>query len=75
MPIFEYTCRNCGEQFEALVSRSATPSCPACTGVQVERRLSVFAVAGAGSRRAVPTALAPCGRCGDPRGPGACRTD
>ncbi len=40
MPIFEYQCRGCGHQFEALVRKSDTPACPSCTGVDLERLLS-----------------------------------
>ncbi len=71
MPLFEYACRQCDHQFEALVRGSESPECPACRGQDLERRLSVFA---AHTASAAPKAAAPgpCGACGDPRGPGAC---
>jgi putative FmdB family regulatory protein len=71
MPLYEYACRSCASQFEVLVRASETPECPSCHGKDLERRLSVFAAhtAGAPQRSASP---APCGSCGDPRGPGAC---
>ena len=75
MPIFEYACRACSHQFEALVRGSETPtSCPACQGTTLERRLSVFAAHtnGGGARPREMSASGPCGSCGDPRGPGAC---
>jgi len=44
MPIFEYTCRDCDQQFETLVlSIRDKSSCPKCHSQQVNKRLSVFA--------------------------------
>ncbi len=72
MPIFEYRCLNCDKDFETLVMRSEeTPQCPSCDGTRLEKQLSVFAV-GNGGELARPESPAPCGSCGDPRGPGAC---
>ena len=70
MPIFEYICRDCHHHFETLVTRERQPVCPTCHGESLDKQLSVFAVA-AKSSDAAPEAGA-CGRCGDPRGPGAC---
>jgi putative FmdB family regulatory protein len=73
MPLFEYSCRTCDHQFEALVRGSETPACPSCHGTTLQRRQSVFAAHTAGSSpNAAPVAMGPCGACGDPRGPGAC---
>lgn len=44
MPIFEYKCRTCGNQFEALVRKSDTPSCPSCKGSDLEKLLSLPAL-------------------------------
>jgi putative FmdB family regulatory protein len=73
MPLFEYACRSCDREFETLVRASETPECPECGGTDLERRLSVFAAHtnSGGGADAMPTSRA-CGRCGDPRGPGAC---
>jgi len=38
MPIYEYLCTACAHEFEKLVRRDATPSCPACGAAGVERR-------------------------------------
>jgi putative FmdB family regulatory protein len=45
MPIYEYRCTACDEQFEELVSVSAkaAPPCPACGAEGAERRFSTFA--------------------------------
>ena len=73
MPLFEYACRACGHHFEYLTRGQETASCPACASAELEKQLSVFAVAnGASSPRAATPSAAPCGMCGDPRGPGAC---
>jgi len=71
MPIFEYTCKQCDHQFEALVYGSEKASCPKCHSKKLTPQLSVFAVSAKGSSSSASSA-GPCGSCGDPRGPGAC---
>ena len=44
MPIYEYQCRTCGEQFELLVLKSTVPACPACQSGELEQLLSGFSV-------------------------------
>ena len=44
MPIYEYSCRNCTHQFEALVRGSRVPKCPECESPDLERLLSLPAV-------------------------------
>ena len=71
MPIFEFTCKSCEHEFEALVFGKDKAACPKCHGKNLAPKLSVFAVsAKAGS--ASDTTMGACGSCGDPRGPGAC---
>jgi putative FmdB family regulatory protein len=43
MPIFDYACRACGHEFEALTrgSSSKPPTCPACQSEDAERLLSM----------------------------------
>jgi putative FmdB family regulatory protein len=41
MPLYEYQCRSCRHRFEALVRSMDTPSCPSCSGLDLERLLSV----------------------------------
>jgi putative FmdB family regulatory protein len=74
MPLFEYACKRCAKEFEALVRASETPECPSCHGQDLERRLSVFAAhtGGEPAKGGAPVPAGPCGSCGDPRGPGAC---
>ena len=49
MPLFDYRCRACGREFEALVrpQDTAPPGCPACHGTDLERQLPTFAVSSA----------------------------
>ncbi|RME23268.1 MAG: zinc ribbon domain-containing protein [Candidatus Zixiibacteriota bacterium] len=50
MPLYEYKCRDCGAQFEELVSASdASVRCPKCGSEQTERQLSVFAAGNTGT--------------------------
>jgi putative FmdB family regulatory protein len=44
MPIYEYECRQCGEQFELLVLKTTVAECPACQGRELEQLVSGFAV-------------------------------
>jgi len=43
MPVYEYSCKACGHEFETLV-RGDTPSCPACRSEDLEKLLSLPAV-------------------------------
>jgi putative FmdB family regulatory protein len=76
MPIFEYICRQCQHEFEALVFGRDKASCPKCESKKLAPQLSVFAVSTTGmSAKGSAGATASsggCGSCGDPRGPGAC---
>ena len=43
MPIYEYVCRACGEEFEKILRFSdPAPVCPACAG-EVEKKISLSA--------------------------------
>ena len=52
MPLYEYKCRGCGQNFEALVRPSDTeaPACPSCKSQDLERLLSLFAASSDGTR-------------------------
>jgi len=71
MPIYEYACQDCGREFETLVRSDTVPECPACHSQRLEKQLSVFATGNA--PEAMPAMAGPCGTCGHPDGPGACR--
>jgi putative FmdB family regulatory protein len=48
MPLFEYECRKCRHQFEALVVGSKAPACPKCKSQDLEKRVSSLGFAGVG---------------------------
>ena len=62
MPIYEYTCNECGEEFEALVPRpTAKAPCPECGSRKVVKRMSApggFSMGGSGGG----SGIAPCGQ-------------
>jgi len=69
MPLYEYVCKRCSNPFEELSSPDETAPCPKCGATETDRvRFSRVAVGKGGA----DVATSPCGRCGDPRGPGAC---
>jgi putative FmdB family regulatory protein len=46
MPLYEYVCRNCNSDFEALVAagrRDEGTACPQCGGAKVARKISLMA--------------------------------
>jgi putative FmdB family regulatory protein len=50
MPIYDYKCTGCGEQFELLVLKQTVAECPSCHGQQLEQQLSSFAVSSDATR-------------------------
>jgi putative FmdB family regulatory protein len=77
MPIYEYLCKDCDNQFEAIVSGATKPECPSCHSKKLEQQYSSFAVGapkgkGQFSKSAPSSGRGACGSCGDPRSPGSC---
>ena len=52
MPLYDFQCRTCGHEFEALVRPGHDADCPSCHGTDLERLLSGFAVASEDRTRA-----------------------
>jgi putative FmdB family regulatory protein len=52
MPLYEYRCRACVNEFEALVRAGDAPACPHCASTDLERLVSLFAVDSDGTRQA-----------------------
>jgi putative FmdB family regulatory protein len=71
MPLYEYVCQACQEQFELLVRGDEQAACPQCGSGQLTKLLSVVA-APARSSAGGPgeDQLGPCGQscCGCPYG-------
>ena len=42
VPLYDFRCRTCAHEFEALVRRGDQAKCPACDGTELERLLSTF---------------------------------
>ena len=73
MPLFEYECRACGTHFEYLTRDGQSPSCPACKGADLHKKLSVFSAQSSTPAKSFSDRpIQACGACGDPRGPGSC---
>jgi putative FmdB family regulatory protein len=52
MPIFEYQCRQCSQQFELLVLKGTVAECPSCQSQELEQLLSTFGMSSDGQRQA-----------------------
>ena len=68
MPIYEYSCRDCGTRFEKLLRRAEDArdlACPSCGQTQIQQELSVFA-AHAAESRAPEMPMGPCAGCQNP---------
>lgn len=46
MPLYDYRCSACGQQFELLVRSSTVPACPHCAATALERLVSLTAPQG-----------------------------
>jgi putative FmdB family regulatory protein len=46
MPIYEYKCAKCKEDFEKLVFSNQTVECPKCGARDVKKKLSTFGMGG-----------------------------
>lgn len=43
MPMYDFSCKTCGKDFEELVPRDRlTAACPSCKGTDTTRKMSVF---------------------------------
>ena len=62
MPIFEYICKDCDHEFEALVYGKQKAACPKCHSSKLAPQLSVFAVSAKGVSSVAPSTGA-CGSC------------
>lgn len=73
MPVYDFTCQNCGKQFDKFfrgMAEKPKADCPHCGSAQTKRGLSLVNAgeskggsAGGGEMPQMPM----CGRCGGPR--------
>lgn len=64
MPIYEYICLDCQNQFETLVLSSEEEIvCPSCQSVRLERALSSFAMGNSGGK-SIPGISSSCSGSG-----------
>ncbi|MGE4158810.1 MAG: FmdB family zinc ribbon protein [Planctomycetota bacterium] len=73
MPLFDFECLKCHHNFEFLDMGLEKPACPKCQATKLEKKLSVFASPSGGSSPSPSPGS--CGTCGDPRGPGSCKSN
>ena len=66
MPIYEYTCKDCGSDFELLIRGAEKPVCPSCGKTRLTKSFSVPAAHSASIAKELPCREAGCGmgQCG-----------
>jgi putative FmdB family regulatory protein len=53
MPLYEYTCKACGDEFEALVRpNQPAPTCKSCGSAEIEKLLSNVTMSSENTREA-----------------------
>lgn len=69
MPLYEYHCIDCGENFEKLVLFSemySLPECPACHSTHTQKLVSIFAGSGLSSRQGEGASQGSCAPSNSP---------
>ncbi len=68
MPIFEYSCADCGTKFEKLVRNGDASGieCPSCGQKHLKQELSTFAAHSGTSRSKSEMPSCPSGQCSNP---------
>jgi len=52
VPLFDFRCKTCGNEFEKLVRPGETPRCPTCQNENLEKQLPIVALSTDDSRAA-----------------------
>jgi putative FmdB family regulatory protein len=65
MPIYEYHCEKCGQDFECLIIGSDTPQCTTCNNKKVTKLMSAcgFVSKGGGGETVSSSAGSSCSSC------------
>jgi len=65
MPIYEYHCEKCDENFECLIIGNDTPECSSCTSKKVTKLMSAcgFVSKGGGGETVSSSAGSACSGC------------
>lgn len=71
MPIYEYACNDCREEFEKLVFASTVVLCPSCSSGNIRKKMSTFGMGGGAENQS--TGGSPASGCGSCSG-GSCST-
>jgi putative FmdB family regulatory protein len=66
MPIYEYSCTDCGSDFELLIRGEEKPVCPSCGKTHLTKSFSVPAAHSASEMKELPCRPTGCGmgQCG-----------
>ncbi len=64
MPLYEYACADCRQEFELLVRGDEKPTCASCGGEKLSKLLSVAAAHSGTGAAADPSCGPPGGMCG-----------
>jgi putative FmdB family regulatory protein len=73
MPLFEYRCAGCDDDFEILVRAAEQPECPQCGNREMTRLFSEPSAPGASVRSSLPMAQGCPPLDAPPCRPGCCR--
>jgi len=64
MPIYEYHCEDCNQDFECLVFGNEKPDCPSCNSTKIGRLMSAFGFVSKGSDgQTVSSSASGCSGC------------
>ena len=67
MPLYEYQCKDCGDEFEKMVRFSEAdqnPACPVCQSQNTKKKISVFASLGGSLNGGGTSTSSNCGSSG-----------
>lgn len=66
MPIYEYTCRKCGNEFEVIVFGDDVPECPECGDKNPQKNMSSFGFSTGARFRSSGRSGGSCAGCSSP---------